>query len=161
MNRLDEDIELAKQQLSSVLAMARNEDISPTEFVKEHGFKITLKKDFDYSEYTNFRMKPNYDKYGKDTVYYFTKWGSKLVIVLGTYSDEEFRSTSHIGLRNRYLNYKNYTFVYLSWNPRTGIEVSNTSQIDGWSGNYYNHTLYGYSFKPRITFMNWDSNPLP
>lgn len=161
MNRLDKDIELAKQQLSSVARMGWDKDkYLFTDFFKEQGFKIPLKKDFEYSDFINFKMKPNYDKYGKDTVYYFSKWTAKIVVLLGTYSDEEFRSTSHKRLRNRYLNYENYTFVYVSWGPREGIDVSNTIETDSWSGNSYN-TLYGYSFKPTVTFMNWDSNPLP
>lgn len=161
MNRLDKDIELAKQQLSSVLSMARDGGISPTKFVKEHGFKIPLERRYSYSDMISFYMEPNYEKYGKDIVYYFDKWNAKLAILLGAYSDEDFRTTSHIGLRQRYLHNKNNTFVFLTWGARTGrIEGKNTSANDSWSGNSYN-TLYGYSFKPSITFMNWDSNPLP
>jgi hypothetical protein len=158
MNRLDKDIKLAEQQLSSVIEIARDEGISPANFVVRKGFVIPIEKDFSYSDRINFRMKPNYDKYGKDTVYYFDKWSAQLVILLGTYSDEDLKSTSNIALKDRYLENKNNTFVYLSWNFNTGIIFSSTNQADSWSGYSYNN-LWGYSFKPTITLMNWKNSP--
>jgi len=163
MNRLDKDIELAKKQLSSFLTMAGISSTPAKGFsniFKEYGFEIPLKKDFSYSDRTNFRMKQNYDIYGKDIVYYLSNWNAKLVILLGTYSDEDFRSTSYIKLRNRYLERgKEDTFVYLYWTPNSGIAVANTVQTDSWSSYIYN-TLYGYSFKPSIIFMNWNNPPI-
>lgn len=158
MNRLDKDIELAKQQLSSVLAIARDEGISPAQFVARRGFDIPLEKDFPGSDRIKFIMKPNYDKYGKDTVYYFNIWTEQLVMLLGVYSDEDFRSTSHVGLRNNYENFERNNFVYLSWTPRHGIEVLNSIQKDSWGGYSYN-ILYGYSVKSTMSFMNWKKSP--
>lgn len=161
MNKLDKDIELAKKQIYSIILMAGNKNIEPTTFIKENGFMIPIKKESTYSDKINFTMKPNYEIYGKNTLYYFTPWKSKkIAVLLGTYSDEDFRNTKYKVLKNGYHQNNNKVFVFITWGPSFGFEIRNTTQIDSWSGWDYDR-LYGYSFKTlKNTFMNWNNPPI-
>ena len=161
MNRLDKDIKLAKKQIYSIISMARNKNIEPTTFIEENGFIIPIKSESKYSDKINFRMKPNYEKYGKNTVYYFTSWESrKMVVLLGPYSDEEFRKTKYEGLKNTDHENNDKVFVFLNWGPSLGFVIRKTIQGDSWSARDY-YKLYGYSFKTlENSFMNWNNSPI-
>ena len=155
MKSLDDDVKEAISKMKEFMKMAQKKNnFLPERIIAEEGIKIP--------NVSNFQMKPCYDEYGKNVIYYYNK-NSNFIMILGNYSHQEIMNSSFNYLKKRHLNYlgiKKYNFFYIVGQPNQGRgpKLKITTDYDGWSGDIKNH-LYIYQLKPDVLFINWKKNP--
>jgi hypothetical protein len=153
MARLDDDAQEAISKMKEFMKMAQKKKMRPIKIIKEEGIKIP--------NVSNFKMKPFYDEYGKNVIYWYDK-NSNYVMLLGKYSHQEIMDSYLNNIKKRHLDYmgiKKYNFFYLIGGPTIVAPVLKiTTEIDGWRGDRTNH-LYIYQLKPDVLFMNWKESP--
>tara|TARA_S200002703_G_C3802656_1_gene248193 strand:- start:5818 stop:6303 length:486 start_codon:yes stop_codon:yes gene_type:complete len=157
MKSLDDDVKEAISKMNGFMKMAQKKKIGPIRIITEEGIKIP--------NVSVFQMKPFYDEYGKNVIYYYD-YNSKYVMFLGTYSHQEIMDSSLAitkSIKRNHINYmgiKKNNFVYLIRGPKpyTAPMLKITTERDGWSGNKESN-LYVYHLKPDVLFMNWKESP--
>ena len=158
MTRLDDDVQEALAQMKGFMKNAKKRKIGLATLIRQEGTKIP--------NVSVFRMKPYYDEYGKNVIYWYDKT-SLFVIPLGKYTNQEIMDSSlaitkSIKRQNRkYYGIKKYNFVYLIKGPNyfSPQNLKITTEIDGWTGNI-DSKIYFYHLKPDVLFINWKENPL-
>ena len=157
MSRLDDDVQKAIAKMKGFIKMVQKRKMSYIGIIKKEGTKIP--------NVSYFQIKPYYDEYGKNVIYWYDK-NSNYIMLLGKYSHQEIMDSSleitklikqqHI----HYMGIKRYNFVYLTILPHSNKpSLKITTEIDAWRG-YERSNLYVYHLKPDILFMNWQKNPL-
>ena len=158
MTRLDDDVQEALAQMKGFMKNAKKRKMGLGKLIRHDGTKIP--------NVSFFGMKPYYDEYGKNVIYYYDKT-SLFVIPLGKYTHQEIRDSSleiTKPIKKQHMNYlgiKRCNFVYLVKGPHYSSpqNLKITTEIDGWRGHERSN-LYVYHLKPEILFMNWQENPL-
>ena len=133
MTRLDDDVQEAISKMKGFTKMAKKRKMRPIRIIREEGIKIP--------DVSVFRMKPYYDKYGKNVIYWYDK-SSKPVMFLGKYSHQEIMDSSleiTKSIKRQHINYmgiKRYNFVYLTRGQHSRDPMLRiTTALDGWTGN--------------------------
>ena len=80
MTRLDDDVQEALAQMKGFMKNAKKRKIGLATLIRQEGTKIP--------NVSVFRMKPYYDEYGKNVIYWYDKT-SLFVIPLGKYTNQE------------------------------------------------------------------------